>query len=62
MIIFSVLKVIMMEWDILDHAEVSTEILERGNITNVIRSCSTPFFAIFQSRFDRHPTILLGYL
>jgi DNA repair/transcription protein MET18/MMS19 len=62
MIIFSVLKVIMMEWEISDHAEVSTEILENWDIANVIRSCSTPFFATIQSRFDRHPTILLRYL
>ena len=58
MIIFSILRVLMLEWDISGHAEVFALVLDIGLILTLPRFCSTPFSAIFQSHFVRLLTTL----
>ena len=58
MIIFSVLKVVMVEWDIVGHAEVFTTVFKLGaSLLISIRRSSTLSSAIFRLPFDRHQTI-----
>lgn len=49
MVIFSMLKVVMVEWDIANHVEVSasTHVLLRITAYTSNRLCSIPFSAIF---------------
>ena len=61
MIVFSILKVIMMEWDISDHAEVENPFGLGKQFLTACRCSSILFFVTFQSHFDRLQTILMGY-
>ena len=54
MIIFSVLKAVMIEWDISNYAEVCLPIGLLENTLISCRHCSTLYFATSQSPFDHH--------
>ena len=62
MIIFSILKVVMVEWDITGHAEVSKHRYMFGRLLKCARLFSIPFSAIFQLHFDRRQMILMVLL
>ena len=61
MVIVSVLKVIMVEWDISDHAEVSSPRRGREPWLMSFRCFLTLFSVTFQSLSNRHQTIHMGY-
>lgn len=57
MIIFSVLKAVMIEWDISNHAEVGQLMVFEDSILIPYSLCSMLFSATSQSPFDHHRTI-----
>lgn len=55
MIVFSVLKVIMMEWDVSDHAEVFSPLLESVDKVNVMQMLFDSVFCYFPITFRPPP-------
>ena len=62
MVIFSVLKVVIVEWDISGHAEVCLMSVDFGHVLISSRYCSIPCSATSLSRFDHLQTIRMGLL
>lgn len=62
MIVFSVLKAIMIEWDISNHAEVGQPTVFEENILIPYSVCLMLFSATSRSPFDRHRMIPMGSL
>ena len=62
MVIFSILKVVMVEWDISAQAEVCPIIEILGFLLILFRHCSTRYSATFLLPFDRLQTIPMGLL
>jgi DNA repair/transcription protein MET18/MMS19 len=56
MIVFSILKVIMVEWDISNHVEVCVISPRYRTPLTLDRPFSIPYITTSQSHFDPHPT------
>lgn len=56
MIVFSILKVIMIEWDISNHVEVCVLFLRLGIPLTLDRPYSTQYITTSQSHFDLRQT------
>ena len=62
MVIFSVLKVVIVEWEISGHAEVCPMSVDLGHLLMSSRRCSIPCSATSLSPFDHLQTIRMGLL
>ena len=62
MVIFSVLKVVIVEWDISGHAEVCLMSVESGHVLTSSRQYSIPCSVTSLSPFDHLQTIRMGLL